>query len=35
MGLRDQIIIAIVCSKIDIPIAEISGAKRGALRSGR
>ena len=34
-GLRDQIIIASVCSRIDTPIAVISGARRGALRNGR
>jgi len=34
-GLRDQIIIASVCSTIDTPMAVISGARRGALRSGR
>jgi hypothetical protein len=34
-GLRDQMIIAAVCSRIDTPIAVISGARRGARRSGR
>ena len=34
-GLRPQIIMAKVCSRIDTPMAVISGARRGALRSGR
>ncbi|CAB3773277.1 hypothetical protein LMG29739_06375 [Paraburkholderia solisilvae] len=34
-GLRPQMIIASVCSRIDTPIAVISGARRGARRSGR
>ena len=34
-GLRDQIIIASVCRMMETPIAVISGASLGALRSGR
>jgi hypothetical protein len=34
-GLRVQIIIATVCSRTETPIPEISGARRGALRSRR
>ncbi len=34
-GLRDQIIMASVCSRIDTPMAVISGARRGARRKGR
>jgi hypothetical protein len=34
-GLRDQIIIPTVCRMMETPIAVISGASRGALRSGR
>ena len=29
------LIMASVCSRIDMPMAEISGARRGLLRSGR
>ena len=35
IGFGFQMIIAIVCSTIDMPIAVISGARRGALRRGR
>ena len=35
MGLRDQMIMASVWRMIETPIAVISGASRGALRSGR
>ena len=34
-GLGFQMIMASVCSSSDTPIAVISGARRGALRSGR
>ena len=34
-GLRPQIIMAKVCSRIDTPIAVIRGARRGALRRRR
>jgi len=34
-GLRLQIIIATCCRMIEIPIAVISGASRGAPRRGR
>ena len=35
LGLGFQMIMAKVCSKIDIPMAVISGARRGELRRGR
>ncbi len=35
LGLGFQTIMASVCSSSDMPMAVISGARRGALRSGR